>query len=151
MIVKKNSTEAFAKREAGGKGYNLYLMTRMGLPVPDWCVLGRRVFLQFMDETGTGASIDAVIDRLQASQINAAEASRQIETLIVAAELSASVKTLVRQGYDEVNRGLVSVRSSAADEDGQMHSFAGQLSSYLYVDSLDDVERYVKLCWASGL
>ena len=150
MIVRKNSTEAFAKREAGGKGYNLYLMTRMGLPVPEWCVLGKRVFRQFMDETGAGAKIDAVIDRLDSSLVNAAAASREIEALIAATDLSASVKALVRHGYDAVERGLVSVRSSAADEDGQTHSFAGQLSSYLYVDGIEDVERYVKLCWASG-
>lgn len=150
MIVRKNSTETFARREAGGKGYNLYLMTRKGFPVPDWCVLGKRVFRQFLAATGTGARLDAVIDRLQAAQIDAAAASREIEALFVATDLPASVRALVRQGYDEVNRGLVSVRSSAADEDGHKHSFAGQLSSYLYVDTLADVERCVKLCWASG-
>lgn len=150
MIVKKTSTESFAKREAGGKGYNLYLMTQRGFPVPDWCVLGRRVFLKFMDETGTGAMVDAVIDRLETSRINAMEAAREIEALIVGADLPASLKALVSGGYDEVRRGVVSVRSSAADEDGHKHSFAGQLSSYLYVDTLGEVERCVKLCWASG-
>jgi phosphohistidine swiveling domain-containing protein len=150
MIVKKSSIEVFAKREAGGKGYNLYLLTQKGFPVPDWCVLGKRVFRQFLDATGTGAKIDAVIDRLQSSQIDALAASREIEALFVATDLPPAVQAVVRQGYDEVKRGLVSVRSSAADEDGQKHSFAGQLSSYLYVDNLADVERYVKLCWASG-
>ena len=39
MLVLSGSTEAFAKREAGGKGLNLYLMSREGFPVPAWVVL----------------------------------------------------------------------------------------------------------------
>ena len=65
-------------------------------------------------------------------------------------EFTPALKQLIAEGYDEVKRGLISVRSSASDEDGQKFSFAGQLSSYLYVDNLADVERFVKLCWASG-
>jgi rifampicin phosphotransferase len=150
VIVKKNSTEAFAKREAGGKGFNLYLMTQRGLPVPDWCVIGKRIFLQFMEETGAARKLDAILDRLEAATISALTASQEIETLFIETPMPARVKELVAEGYDEVQRGLISVRSSASDEDGQKFSFAGQLSSYLYVDKLEDVERYVKLCWASG-
>lgn len=157
MIVKKNSTEAFAKREAGGKGYNLYLMTRKGLPVPEWCVLGKRVYEKFLMETGVGSRIDEIVARLESSALSALEASRKIEEIFVSTELPASIRALVKEGWDEVNpsrddakRGLISVRSSASDEDGQKFSFAGQLSSYLYVDKLADVEKYVRLCWASG-
>ena len=150
MIVKKSSTEVFAKKEAGGKGFNLYLMTQRGLPVPDWCVLGKRIYIQFLEETGAGAKLDGILDRLESSAITALACAAEVEKLFVETTLPDSIKTLVREGYDEVKRGLISVRSSASDEDGQKFSFAGQLSSYLYVDNLADVERYLKLCWASG-
>jgi pyruvate,water dikinase len=45
--------------------------------------------------------------------------------------------------------GLFAVRSSAVDEDGATHSFAGQLESFLNV-SRDEVLDKVRLVWQSG-
>jgi pyruvate,water dikinase len=59
----------------------------------------------------------------------------------------------VAHAYAEVapsGEESVAVRSSAGDEDGVRHSFAGQHSSYLYVHGVDDVARRVRSCWASG-
>jgi phosphohistidine swiveling domain-containing protein len=44
---------------------------------------------------------------------------------------------------------LLAVRSSASDEDGAAHSFAGQLDSFLNVQP-DDVIRHVRAVWRSG-
>ncbi|MFN0085423.1 MAG: PEP/pyruvate-binding domain-containing protein [Blastocatellia bacterium] len=43
----------------------------------------------------------------------------------------------------------VAVRSSAVDEDGAEHSFAGQLESFLFV-AAEDVPRQVAAVWRSG-
>src|SRR5689334_15215938 len=43
----------------------------------------------------------------------------------------------------------LAVRSSAGDEDGSAHSFAGQLESFLYIRP-DDVPEAVKKVWESG-
>src|SRR5262245_9694718 len=44
---------------------------------------------------------------------------------------------------------LVAVRSSASDEDGAQHSFAGQLDSFLFVLP-EDVAAKVAAVWRSG-
>lgn len=40
MIINKNSLDYYAKTEAGGKAYNLYLMEQQGLNLPSWVALG---------------------------------------------------------------------------------------------------------------
>lgn len=151
MLVLKNSTKNFAKREAGGKGYNLYLMSRIGVNVPEWTVLGRSVYEAFVRETHLEAPIEAILEEFVEGKKNGDAASKAIEELIVNAPMPSSVKALAEQAYRTVaNGGLISVRSSATDEDGAGHSFAGQLSSFLYVANAEDALKYLRLCWASG-
>jgi pyruvate,water dikinase len=57
--------------------------------------------------------------------------------------LTEAVKRLCPNGE------LVAVRSSAVDEDGVSHSFAGQLDSYLFVDP-HDVPKKATEVWRSG-
>jgi pyruvate,water dikinase len=50
----------------------------------------------------------------------------------------------------DFKRRVISVRSSATDEDGGGHSFAGLLSSYLFISGTEAILDSVKKCWASG-
>lgn len=146
MLVTPQSTESFARREAGGKGFNLYRMSRLGLPVPEWVVLGRGLFDRFAAAGGVREHIERVL-----TECSADDASAQIEKLILNAPLPAEISDEAARAWALVSGdGPISVRSSAADEDGAAHSFAGQLSSFLYVESLDDAVRYLRRCWASG-
>jgi phosphohistidine swiveling domain-containing protein len=61
----------------------------------------------------------------------------------IEAELRAALAELCPNGE------LVAVRSSAADEDGRRHSFAGQLESFLDVP-MDEVGARVEDVWRSG-
>ncbi len=58
-------------------------------------------------------------------------------------EIRQALNHLVPQGES------VAVRSSASDEDGPQHSFAGQLESYLFVPHAEVAERVVDV-WRSG-
>ena len=58
-------------------------------------------------------------------------------------ELAAAVAELCADG------GLLAVRSSASDEDGPSHSFAGQLDSFLFVPA-GDVPGKAAAVWRSG-
>ena len=150
MLVLASSTPSFALREAGGKGYNLYLMSQMGLPIPEWVVLGRRCFEQFLEQSGCSSKIEAEIAAFSKEGQSALVTSRKIAGLIEDAPLPIEVRGLLDEAYRKVGFGTISVRSSASDEDSSQHSFAGQLSSFLYVEGVDDVQRFVKACWASG-
>lgn len=150
MLVTKNSTLSFARREAGGKGYNLYLMSRENLPVPQWCVLGRRYFELFMQESNLYDPVERELNQWHQGHISAAECSKRIENLIVAQTLGLKITEAIQHALEVIaSPQAFSVRSSAADEDSSSHSFAGQLSTYLYVSTFEDACHYVKCCWAS--
>ena len=151
MLVTKNSTHFFAKNESGGKGFNLYLMTKSGIPVPDWVVFGRRYFQEFLNNANLKTPISAVIEDYVHEKISAKTAEANIETLFAQAALPASLKSSVSKALQMLGQDRIfSVRSSAADEDGLAHSFAGQLSSFLYVNGAEDILKYIKKCWASA-
>lgn len=149
MIVSPNSTHAFAKRSLGGKGYNLYLMSRNGLPVPSWVALSAQVFSEFRESTGIDLGIREILERAQRTG-DYAKASESIRMIIVDAKMPQRLHTIIEKAYGALGCAEISVRSSAIDEDSATHSFAGQLSSFLYVEGIENVVRYVQECWASG-
>ena len=150
MLVRPNSTPHFARSNAGGKGYNLYRMSAAGLPVPPWRVVGRHTFDQVVGASERAEPIAQQLEALKQGACTPAEASEKITAAIEGTTLPQAVVDLVAGGYAELGEGLISVRSSAADEDSSTHSFAGQLSSFLYVEGIEDVLTALKRCWASG-
>ena len=151
MLVLNNSAEYFAKNESGGKGYNLYLMQQAGITVPDWVILGKSVYDSFVLKCGILPKLNQMIQAFQSQQLTARQLSDGIKHLIVESPLPSDIVHLVNQTYQKVSTpGGIAIRSSALDEDGSTHSFAGQLSSYLYVNNVFDAAQYLKLCWASA-
>ncbi len=151
MLVTKNSTHFFAKNESGGKGFNLYLMTKREIPVPEWVVFGRRYFQDFIQSAEIEKELYQQVEKFVTGHTTAKESEAAIESLFEKSAttllLSQSIDhALKMMGADKV----FSVRSSAADEDGLSHSFAGQLSSFLYVNGKSDILNYIKKCWASA-
>lgn len=151
MIVTSHSTRNFAQKESGGKGFNLFLLSQMGVPVPEWVVLGRRYFDLFVRQP----SVQEPFERVLAAYKNKTQTGAEVEKSIAQIFERGSWNAELDRAVDEALRVLgpqtvISVRSSAADEDSQTHSFAGQLSTFLYVQGREDIVRYIKLCWASG-
>lgn len=56
----------------------------------------------------------------------------------------------IAAAYAALGEGRVAVRSSAIDEDGDAHSFAGQHETFLNVESADAIAEAVVLCFASA-
>lgn len=151
MLVLENSAAYFARNESGGKGYNLYLMQQQGIPIPDWAILGKSVYELFIEKSAIRQKINQMTDEFRDGVLTARQLSDGIRHLIVEAPLQSEIGHLVEEAYRRVaGAGTISVRSSATDEDGVSHSFAGQLSSFLYVSNVADAARYLKLCWASA-
>lgn len=146
LLITKNSTPQYVTREAGGKGANLYFLSRAGLNVPDWYVLGKHLFQSFKKSTG----VDQKIQQLLESVTNPKELSKNVHQLITSTPLPSELESFFTHHYKLFNRPLIAVRSSAIDEDSALHSFAGQLSSYLYITTLEDYLTAIKECWASA-
>ena len=60
------------------------------------------------------------------------------------------LRRLIDDAYAALEGGRVAVRSSAVDEDGDAHSFAGQHETFLNIEGADAVADSVLLCFASA-
>lgn len=156
MLVTPKSTESFARREAGGKGYNLYLMSRESLPVPAWIVLGANVFRKFRASAAISEPIGKILEPLlvedapQPSMKTCETIAESIRQVILEAPMPPDILAEAAQAYQLLGKSLIAVRSSAVDEDSAQHSFAGQLSSFLYVRTCDEAIKALRECWASA-
>ena len=122
----------------GAKAYTLMHLARAGFPVPEGFVLDAQAFYDSLNRDQRAAlEAGSEPERLRSAlaDVTPAEAVRR--------ELAAA-----RIGLGQGGR-LLAVRSSAADEDGLQHSFAGQLKSFLYVRP-EDVDARVADVWRSG-
>lgn len=122
----------------GGKARALAALRDADLPIPGWIVLTPDAFhssltsdqKQSLESTIAGPAMREVV-----TQIRPAEEIRS--------ELSEALRWLCPGGE------LVAVRSSASDEDGAQHSFAGQLDSFLFVPPADVLQKAAEV-WQSG-
>lgn len=147
LIVNKNSTAHYAKKEAGGKGHNLFLLTQNGFNVPRWIVLPPNVFEEFKKTTGISEYIDNI---LKNEHLSLKEVSDKIVHKISETQFPKSMEEELKSIYSPFEKKTIAVRSSAHDEDSAIHSFAGQLSSYLYIDSFEKTLRHIRDVWASA-
>jgi pyruvate,water dikinase len=147
LTVSKKSTANFAKRESGGKGHNLYLLTEHNINVPKFLTLPPMFFESFKELT----KINEYMENILVDQhLSMKEISEKITLKIIETKMPKEIEEAIKRAYDELNLPLISVRSSAHDEDSALHSFAGQLSSYLYISDFENTLKSIKECWASA-
>jgi pyruvate,water dikinase len=147
LPVTTKSTYHFAKKESGGKGYNLFLLNSNGINVPHFVTLTTAFFEAFKED----AKIDDFIESAFAGENpNLLEVSKKIHNKIMETPFTTDLRAQIEKIYKELNRSLISVRSSAHDEDSALHSFAGQLSSFLYIADFENALKALKECFASA-
>jgi pyruvate,water dikinase len=122
----------------GGKARALAALGRADLPIPAWFALR------------PGAFYDSLTDEHKQALERTTDA-QAIRTLVNQAHLPAEAETELRSALAQLCPGgeLLAVRSSASDEDGVQHSFAGQLESFLFVAPAD-VPQKIQAVWQSG-
>ena len=125
-------TDAHTPATAGGKATALARLAAAELPVPPWFVLTPEAFA-----VSLAAHADAA-DKVLTPEI--------IATLTPSAKVCAAIHEALGAATAEAR---FAVRSSAVDEDGAEHSFAGQLESYLNVAPADIPARVADV-WRSG-
>lgn len=107
------------------------------LPIPAWFVLSPDAFETCLSD----------IRRRQLAKVGGRELSDWLDNLT----LSASIQAELDQALVDLcpDRSPVAVRSSALDEDGRHHSFAGQLDSFLNVPHTEVADKVVAV-WRSA-
>jgi phosphohistidine swiveling domain-containing protein len=117
-------------QEIGGKARNLSKLTKMGMPVPKWTVVPAHVLLKQLEER------DLDKDVLE-----------KFKSLVVPEELKTELKEYFGGEYAQKR---YAVRSSATDEDGLDHSYAGQFATFLNV-KFEDIDISIVGVWRSVL
>ncbi len=122
--------------QIGGKAQALASLQHTNLPIPSWFIVSPEAFWSSL------ISKEALTFAVTDTEIHVAISKLQVPEK-VCREILKALQTLCPNGES------VAVRSSAMDEDGAEHSFAGQLESFLFVPPQAVVEKILAV-WRSG-
>lgn len=134
----------------GGKGAWLDRLLAEGFEVPPTAVVTTAAYRSVAGHP----ELSALLDELRATAPGEAldEEQRRVDDAFLAVPLPADVRVAISDAA-AVARGsggnLLAVRSSATAEDMAATSFAGQYRSFLEIGDDAEVERAVRLVWAS--
>ncbi len=151
FILPFERIDAARAAEVGGKGANLGVLVRAGLPVPPGVCLTTAAFDRFLESAPDVAERILALDGLEAQDLagvahHAGELRARLLELpvppVVEAQLLAAWRGLgAEHAY--------AVRSSATLEDLPDASFAGQQDTFLNVRGEGPLLAAVRACWAS--
>jgi pyruvate,water dikinase len=133
--------ETAGKGMLGGKASALAALQSAQMPIPAWFVVPPTVLQACLSDRQRSA-FAAACAGCDSAAIEQLLADVQISA-VLRAEITQEVATLCPDG------ACVAVRSSALEEDGIRHSFAGQLASYLFVAPEDVAAKIIEV-WRSG-
>lgn len=146
VLVTPNDAARLSNNEVGGKAAALArLWDAQAVAVPKFFVITTHALRVHLKEN----SLD-----WPGFTSGSAVAARRGREAIVEAPMASAVGSAIHGAYtaltDDKIAPIVAVRSSAAEEDAQSASYAGQFDSFLGVDA-SHLEESVKRCWASAL
>jgi len=141
----------------GGKALGLASMTRADMPVSPGFTVTTRAYQQFLDSHDLREKISRVLENCDHGSVEALGVAEQtISGWFDEIALPLDVQDEVRQAYGRLCRDIgiddlsVAVRSSATAEDSEGASFAGEYDTFVGIRGADNVEHFVRRCWASA-
>jgi len=131
----------------GGKGANLGILTRAGVPVPPGFCVTTEAYQRFLGQDVDFSALDALDGNSASAAKLAAEAMREkLNTLPMPPEVAREIVAAWQElGQDQP----LAVRSSATAEDLPGASFAGQQDTYLNIRGEEALLAAVRRCWIS--
>lgn len=134
----------------GGKGSNLIKLHKFGFAIPDGFIVDRNVFNYFLEENKLKGILSA-LNKLTPKEI--LSFSKEVLPLILESPIPKGlirhIKNSLNRLESQGNENFYAVRSSATVEDSEKFSFAGQASSYLFNNGLNEILDSIVECWAS--
>lgn len=137
----------------GGKALGLVkLATVEGVDVPPWFAVESAASVGHLARAGVIEDVLRVLDNpvFENPQADLARFSADLRKAITETDLSPELIAEVEDALKDLGPGPFAVRSSMVGEDSAASSFAGQLSSFLYLRSPKEVLEALKKCWASA-
>lgn len=135
-------------QNAGGKGSSLANLAAAGFAVPPWYVVEPQAMPACLSPTDK-EYFEELCKQQSLDDPSVAGMQRLMESLAMTQELRAEVDAALLHLSHETGNCYYAVRSSAADEDGAKHSYAGQLESFLCVKPEDVPARIIDV-WKSA-
>lgn len=125
-----------------------------GIFVPEAFIISAEVFHYFLEFNDIKKSIFLLLDTIIYDDLKSIySVSKSIQDLIIRSDFPSDIIKCIEIKYNELkkksNDVSFAVRSSSNDEDGEKASFAGQQTSFLHVENLNDLINKVKLVYAS--
>lgn len=139
----------------GGKCASLVTMTEAQMPVPPGFAVTTALFDAFIESSGIGEDIAAMLHGLDTEDIQRVdEVSGSIRERICACAVPDELRAQTIEAYESLQSRFdevvpVAVRSSATAEDLPDASFAGQQDTYLWLTDVQSVLDHIRQCWAS--
>lgn len=134
---------------SGGKGANLAIMARAGLPVPAGFVVTTSAYDEFVRRNHLTEVIDREIALLSANSSAVEAVSERLRKAFESAAMPHAVKAEIIAAHRDLRAPVVAVRSSATAEDLPQASFAGQQDTALSVHGTQKLCEAVQRCWSS--
>lgn len=123
----------------GGKANSLFKLKKFDILIPDFFVISSTVFERFLEENN-------IVKTIKKHLLN--NNFEFAKDIIMKSPFSIDLEKEIYSHFDKLNTPLVSVRSSASNEDGDKKSFAGQYSTCLNIKK-DELFSAIKKCWIS--
>ncbi len=136
----------------GGKAANLFKLASRSFNVPPIFAIASDAFKMHVQPQ---SSLERLIDQLSrcgADRDRVATLTSQVQHEIRELELDDQFRDSIATEFQALiaDGSAAAIRSSASDEDGADHSFAGMHDSFLFVRDLDRALECIKQVWASA-
>jgi pyruvate,water dikinase len=150
-IVSFEGSEAEDVGQVGGKGANLAVLSRAGLPVPPGFVVTAQAYLEAMDLGGVREALLATFKAVDASDPDALQdAAATLGDFVARAGVPRGLRDELLAAYHGLGPDVpVAVRSSATAEDAAGTSFAGMHETVTNVVGDVALVAAVVACWRS--
>ncbi len=137
----------------GGKGMNLFKLHDNGIRIPPCFILNTRAYTEAIKKLHISEKIELLFSKSNPHKA-VVNFSNNIQTIIQSYQFPKECiielkQALVRFKENSGRDVSFAIRSSANIEDQDHFSFAGQAESFLFNNTLVEIIKSIKSCWAS--